>query len=165
VAQQETIIQVMSVNSGRSRCMTNRRPTEPGSTDTIHVGSRPYSVAITPNGEYAYVVNKALATGKGAVQVINTATNTATTPLSFPVGQAPTAVAITPDGRRAYVTNQGANTVSEINTDYTSPAASYDTVLSTFAVGYFPEGAATDGTRAYVANHGSNDLSLISVAG
>ena len=43
-------------------------------TANNNVGSGPYGVAVTPNGEYAYVTNF----GDGTVSVISTATNTVT---------------------------------------------------------------------------------------
>src|SRR3989338_11163162 len=55
------------------------------------VGYSPFWVAITPNGQEAYVTNL----GVSSVTVINTATDTASNIL---VGRAPRFLAITPDG-------------------------------------------------------------------
>ncbi|MDJ0114693.1 YncE family protein, partial [Rhodococcus erythropolis] len=68
---------------------------------TVPVGVFPFAVAITPDGDRAYVTNP----GSNSVSVIDTTTNTvaATVPvIAFPYG-----VAITPDGGRIYVTNLG----------------------------------------------------------
>jgi hypothetical protein len=58
---------------------------------TVTVGSSPYGIAITPNGEYAYVTNlvsvatqSPVADWVGSVSVISTATNTAPTASSSP---------------------------------------------------------------------------------
>jgi YVTN family beta-propeller protein len=58
----------------------------------------------------AYITN----TGSDTVTPIDTATNTAGTPI--PVGSAPYRIAITPDGKTAYVVNLGSNTVTPIDT-------------------------------------------------
>ena len=79
-------------------------------TTTITVGSNPEGIAITPNGNYAYVTNE----GGTTVSVINTATNSVTATVT--VGNGPVGVAVTPDGKYAYVTNSGGTTVSVINT-------------------------------------------------
>jgi YVTN family beta-propeller protein len=80
-------------------------------SDPIPVGTNPVGMAITPNGNFAYVTNY----GDGTVSVINIATNSVVgTPI--PVGSLPGSVAITPNGKEAYVTNSGSNTVSVINT-------------------------------------------------
>ena len=60
------------------------------------------SVAVTPNGAYAYVTNY----GSDTVSVISTATNTVTATIT--VGSYPLGVAVTPNGAYAYVTNNSA---------------------------------------------------------
>ena len=67
-------------------------------TATIDGFSNPYYVAVTPNGEYAYVTNT-YPIGY-SVSVINTATNTVTATITL---SAPTSVAITPNGKYAYI--------------------------------------------------------------
>jgi YVTN family beta-propeller protein len=69
---------------------------------TVGVGSFPLSVAVTPNGQRAYVTNQS----SNNVSVIDTATNAVVA--TVPVGLAPKGVAITPDGKLAYVANGGA---------------------------------------------------------
>ncbi|PEQ46184.1 YncE family protein, partial [Bacillus cereus] len=76
-------------------------------TATIPVGSFPTGVAITPDGNFAYVTNL------GDVSVIDTSTNTVIA--TVPVGSSPFCVAITPDGNFAYVTNNIDDTVSVID--------------------------------------------------
>jgi len=117
--------------------------------NTITVGTRPYGVAITPNGLYAYVAN----VGSGTVSVINTSTNTVVDTIT--VGGSPLGVAITPNGLYAYVTH-GGGTVSVINT-------ATNTVVNTISVGSSPWAVAItpNGLYAYVANAASNTISVI----
>jgi len=61
-------------------------------TATVTVGSGPEGVAITPNGEYAYVTNE----GGTTLSVINTATNTVKATVT--IGSGPMRIAITPNG-------------------------------------------------------------------
>jgi YVTN family beta-propeller protein len=86
-------------------------------------------VAVTPNGETAYVVNL----GSNDVSVIDTADNTVTGTVA--VGGDPSGVAITPDGNLAYVTNYSSNDVSVIDT-------ADNTITGTVAVGGDPNGLA-----------------------
>ncbi len=88
------------------------------STDTagtpITVGSEPSSVAITPNGTTAYVVNLASST----VTPIDIATNSAGIPISLNTTLTSTPgpqIAITPDGTTAYVVTRN-NTLVPIDT-------------------------------------------------
>jgi YVTN family beta-propeller protein len=96
---------------------------------TIPVGTNPQTVAITPNGSFAYVTNP----GNNNVSVISTATNTVIG--SVPVGSLPSGVAVTPSGAFAYVTNESTNDVSVI-------ATASNTVVDTVSVGNRPIGIA-----------------------
>ena len=131
-------------------------------TTTATVGSKPTGslctclsadLALTPNGEYAYVTNS----GGTTVSVISTATNTVTATVT--VGSEPVGVAVTPNGAYAYVTNYGSKSVSVINT-------ATNTVAATVTVEDEPGGVAVtpNGAYAYVANLGSNSVSVISTA-
>jgi len=119
-------------------------------TDTIPVGSRPWGVAIAPDGSRVYVVNA----NDGSVSVIDAESNTVTR--SIRVGSEPLGVAVTPDGSRVYVTNRGSNSVSVID-------AVSNTVTGTIPVSSRPRGVAVtpDGSRVYVTNRGSNSVSVI----
>jgi YVTN family beta-propeller protein len=90
---------------------------------TIAVGSRPFGVAVSPDGLRVYVANYA----GSSVSVIDTAANAviATVPLAslFPIG-----IAVSPDGSRVYVTHEVTGDVSVIDT------ATY-TVVATIPVG------------------------------
>lgn len=86
-------------------------------TATIPVGGEPIGVAITPNGEYAYIPNYS----SSSVSVINTATNTVTATITG--FNSPYSVAITPNGEYAYVTNDvGTVSVMGMSNAITSPS-------------------------------------------
>lgn len=76
----------------------------------VEAGDGPTSVAITPDGKYAYVTD---VFGK-SVSVIETGLrrNVAT----IEVGANPFGIAITPDGRYAYVADSGSDEVTVIST-------------------------------------------------
>lgn len=119
------------------------------------------SLAVTPNGLFAYVANY----NTNSVLIIDTdpASPTYNTLVSAAglIGafSQPTAIAITPDGTRAYVTNVGNNTLSVIDIDPTSP--SYNTILSTPSLdgilnNPFDVAVTPDGSRVYVSNLAGN---------
>ena len=126
-------------------------------TPAIPVGTQPAHIAITPNGQFAYVANN----GGTTVNVIDTTTNTVVgSPIT--VGSAPWGVAITADGQFAYVTNMSSNTVSVIDTQKAQdPATQASAVVATIAVGAGPHGVAINGTFAYVNNEGNGSVSVI----
>jgi YVTN family beta-propeller protein len=112
------------------------------------------SIAITPNGAFAYVTSNSLDT---TISVIDTSTNTVVaTPT---VGTSPFGVAITPNGAFAYVANFASDDVSVL-------ATASNTVVNTVPVGSNPKGVAVtpDGTFVYVANSSINTVSVISTA-
>lgn len=121
---------------------------------TVAVGSIPWGVAITPNGQTAYVTNTSVS---GTVSVIDIPTRTLTTTIS--VGSRPYGVAFTPDGTKAYVANRDSDSVSVINVATSS-------VIATVPVGDTPYGVTVslDGTKVYVANNVSDNVSVISTA-
>ncbi len=95
---------------------------------TIPVGTSPRGVAVTPDGNHAYVANVI----SNNVSVIDTSTNTVVeTPIL--VGDSPSLVAVAPDGKQAYITNLTSNNVSVIDT-------ASDTVTATVPVGSNPVG-------------------------
>jgi YVTN family beta-propeller protein len=103
-------------------------------TATVTVGSDPSGVAVTSNGEYAYVTN---ALGD-SVSVISTATNTVTA--TIPHGQfgEPWGVAVTPNGEYAYVTNKISGTVAVISTGASTSPTATSTVAPTSTIPEFP---------------------------
>lgn len=117
---------------------------------TIGGSSLPQAVAITPDGQYAYIT-----TGDGRVAVINTATDNVTATVI--IGGNPSAVAITPNGEYAYVINDSAVVV--INTVN-------DAVTRTITGFYSPTcvAIAPDGKYAYVTNYFNDSVSVINTA-
>lgn len=102
----------------------------------VEVGREPRSVALLPNGNWAYVAN----TVDGTVSVINLidySTHTIT------VGTEPYAAVASPNGVYIYVANASSNSVTVILTES-------DTVLTTIPVGRSPRALA-------VSNDGDND--------
>jgi YVTN family beta-propeller protein len=110
----------------------------------------PSGVAITPNGEFAYVVNST----SNNVSVIDTTSNAVVATVT--VGANPPEIAITPNGKFAYVTNGNDNNVSVIDT-------SSNTVVATVTVGLIPFGVAItpNGEFAYVTNANNSNISVI----
>ena len=122
---------------------------------TVQVGNLPAGVAISTDGQRAYVACR----GNDEVWVLDTATHSVVA--IVPVQSDPANVAFTPDGVWAYVTNFGSNSVSVINTLTNTVASVPDGEAVT--VGLVPVGLAVtpDGARVYVVNVFSNDVSVI----
>ena len=87
----------------RGRLRQRRRDRHPTATNTagtpFAVGTGPDAIAITPDGQTAYVANG----NDNDVVPVNTTNDSVGTPI--PVGGSPVAIAITPDGETAYVAN------------------------------------------------------------
>jgi YVTN family beta-propeller protein len=117
----------------------------------IALGNGPIDVAITPDGQTAYVSNITDST----VTPITLATHTVGTPIAVTGGAF--AVAITPDGSTVYVT--GGNEVTPIDT-------ATKTAGTPIPVGSQPEAIAVtpDGKTVYVVDNGSNSVTPITVA-
>ncbi len=148
--QGQTVAYVANLNSNNVSVIDIATNTV---TNTISVGDKPRSVAITPDGAAAYVTNRE----SNSVSVIDVATSTVSATVA--VGAYPNNVAITPDGTAAYVTNRASNSVSVID-------VATNTVISTITVGNVPNRVAItpDGATAYVTNQGSDNVSVIDVA-
>jgi YVTN family beta-propeller protein len=125
----------------------------------ILVGSHPSWIAITPDGNTAYVTN----TDSNTVTPIAVATNTPGIPIV--VGHAPVAVAITPNGKTAYVSNANNgsdpydNAVVPIDLATNTPGNPIHTGTNPVRIAITP-----DGVTAYVANAVSNTVTPIDVA-
>lgn len=126
-------------------------------TTTIPLASDPSEMAITPDGQFAYVTQPGTSGSAGTVAVIAIATNTIVA--SVTVGDTPAGIAVSPNGQLVYVVNSHGNSVSVI-------ATSTNSVVTTILVGAQPLAVAftADGTAAYVTNQGSNTLSTIDTA-
>jgi YVTN family beta-propeller protein len=127
--------------------------------DTIRVGNLPAGVAVTPDGQHAYVTNR----GDDTVSVINTKSHKVVATVA--VQDKPANVVFTPDGSRAYVAHLGdpftipGTTVSVIDTKT-------NTVAKSILVGVGPLGVAVtpDGAHVYVVNVVSSNVSVIDTA-
>ena len=121
---------------------------------SIPLGSRPGSVAIAPNGTFAYVTNRV----DNTVSRVRTADDQQVATIG--VGAAPGSVAFAPNGSVAFVTNKNENTVTAIQT-------ATNAVTGTYAVGNTPVAVAfaTDSTFAYVVNQGAGTVTKLSAAG
>lgn len=119
-------------------------------TASIPVGHRPLGIALSPNGDNAYVANAT----DNTVSVIDTLSSTVIA--TIPVPTFPWGVAVTPDGHHVYISSQSANTVSVVDT-------STNAVTQTISVGSPPLGVAINpsGTRAYVALSTANSVAVI----
>lgn len=120
----------------------------------IVVGLAPAALAITPDGEFVYVINYVNGnTGTGTISVIKTSTNTVVktiTGLSGPFG-----IAITPNGHYAYVTNFGSNNFAPIGTTVSVVDLRTNTIVKTINLALQPSGIAIspNGHFAYVSNY------------
>jgi large repetitive protein len=128
-------------------------------------GTSPFSVALTPDARFAYVVNgqgcnngasysypgAGGSTTQGFVWVLDTASKSSVA--TIPVGLCPQEMTFSPNGARAYVTNTGLNaagpgTLSVIDTTTNS-------VVQTVALPDIPIGLAVtpDGSNIYIATN------------
>ena len=96
----------------------------------VNVGDEPRSVALLPNGRWAYVAN----TIDGTVSVVNLIDYSVHT-ITNGIGTEPYAVVASPNGLYVYVANASSNTVSAIDT-------TTDVVFATAQVGRSPRALA-----------------------
>lgn len=121
----------------------------------IAVGLAPAALAITPDGDYVYVINYVDGTpGNGTISIINTSDNTVTLP-SITGFFGPFAIAITPNGEYAYVTNFGSNNFSPVGTTVSVVNLHSNSIVDTISLGIQPASIAIapDGCYAYVSNY------------
>src|SRR6266446_2353259 len=127
----------------------------------IPVQFSPFGVAISPNGQFAYVTNTGAVCDlcpinqPSSVSVIDTTTYSVVA--TIPVGQYPAGVAITPNGAFAYVANFNSNSVSVIDTATNTVTATVPVGINPLSVAITPNGA-----FAYVTNYTSASVSVIS---
>jgi YVTN family beta-propeller protein len=122
-------------------------PIGPPGTPEMPGPDAPWAIAITPDGDTAYVTD----VGTNTVTPINLATGTPGKPI--PVGNEPFGIAIAPNGKTAYVTNSGGPT--ETGGDTVTPInLATNTAGKPIKVGKYPYGIAITpgGGTAYVAN-------------
>jgi gliding motility-associated-like protein len=120
---------------------------------TIPVGSNPYTVTASKDGNRVYVVNSI----SNNVSVISTSTNAVIATID--VGANPLGAIISEDGSRLYVINKGTNSVSFINTISTE-------VIKTIQLNAVPYNIAIskDGGTLFITNYETNTVSVVDIA-
>ncbi|MBS1860466.1 MAG: PKD domain-containing protein [Actinobacteria bacterium] len=130
-----------SLNAAKDTVSTFETPGNQEVGKPIAAGDGPNSIAITPNGRRALVLD----TVSETVTIIDVATRTPVA--TIPVASHPERVAISPDGKTAYVTVEGNENVFLVNpeSNASSTTGSYKVGPQAFAVAFTP-----DGKYAYV---------------
>lgn len=119
----------------------------------------PAAVAITPIGDFVYVLNYVDGNiGTGTVSVIRTADDTIVDTITGFSG--PYGISITPDGKFAYVTNFGSNNFTPFGTTVSVIDLMTKTISETIEVGIQPSGVAVtpDGKYVYVTVYNTQYL-------
>ncbi|MEJ2720150.1 MAG: Ig-like domain-containing protein, partial [bacterium] len=121
----------------------------------VKTGSATRSVAISPDGAWAYGVSPY------ANVVVPINLNKLVANPVIPMGENPVAVTLNPEGTLGYVANHVDGTVTIFDIDPESPDR--HTVVDAIGVGLAPTDLAItpDGDRLVVVNYGSNDLSIL----
>lgn len=130
---------------------------------SVNVGSGATGVAITPNGQYAYVTNFGPDGAGTTVSVISGASTTPVISSNISVGSSPDGIAITPDGKSVYITNATAGSNITIIPNASTGGG---TPFNISVDGNEPFGTAItpNGNFSYVTNGISNSVSIISSA-
>jgi YVTN family beta-propeller protein len=115
--------------------------------------SDPFTMAITPNGNYGYV------SGGFYITVVDLLTNATTQNITLPVTDEVVSIAITPDGTTAYACLYGGQLYAIDLATNTIVA----TVTGTFSNGY-GSAITPDGTTLYIANANLNSVSIVDIA-
>ncbi|MFP5069512.1 Hsp70 family protein [Pseudonocardia nantongensis] len=114
---------------------------------TVPVQTRPFALAVAPDGGKVYVPNH----DSGTVSVIDTATNALANEIV--VAPNPHWVAITPDGSRFYTANHESNLITALDT-------ANDRIVAEIPVGTSPHSVAVNPVRPLVANVNYDSASL-----
>jgi YVTN family beta-propeller protein len=121
---------------------------------TIIVGMAPAAMAITPDGQFVYVINYVDGnTGTGTTSVVRTSDDTVVD--TIPGFSGPFGIAITPNGKFAYVTNFGSNNFAPIGTTVSVIDLTSNMITATINLSIQPSGIAItpDGRLAYASNY------------
>lgn len=122
-----------------------------GSQTPLGVGTYPDAIAITPNGERAYVANYT----SNSVTPIDLVTRRVLPAIPLGPSAGPAGIAVAPDGKMVYVTDAGA--IGTLGHTITPIVVATDRTLRRIIVGPGPQGIAItpNGQRAYVADAGA----------
>jgi DNA-binding beta-propeller fold protein YncE len=133
----------------------------PLSPFTVPAGSRPFRLAVSPDGRSVYATNPGDGAVPGTVSQYTVGPGgvlAPKTPATVAAGSFPIGVAVSPDSRSVYVTNQVIGLFDGSVLQYSAGADGALTPKSppTVATGANPEGIAVsvDGRSVYVANNG-----------
>ncbi len=146
----------LSVNSGTGAIALVGTPAPTG------IGSDPYGVTVSPNGNFVYVANN----NDNDIAIFQSTAGTLTLTATVPSGgNGPQGIVFNPSGTFLYVLNSGSNTVTTFAANPSTGALT--PVGSPVATGVTPYGVQTSvtpgGTFLYVANYGSNSISAYSL--
>jgi 6-phosphogluconolactonase (cycloisomerase 2 family) len=122
------------------------------------------TIAITPNGKYAYISNFGL--GSNIVSQYSVGNDGQLTPLSpvtVATGTSPQGIAITPNSNFAYVTNNASATVSQYSIGNDGQLTPLNPATVTTGTRPFRIAITPNGIYAYVTNNESNTVSQYSV--
>jgi YVTN family beta-propeller protein len=143
---------VWMANSNGESVSTFDSTTNSEAGSPIKVGKRPISIAITPNGKRAVVVNFE----GGSATVIETASRKPVNTVSL--GHNGERVAISPDGKSAYVTAESDDEVQVVNPETAKGVGSITVGPEASAVAFSP-----DGDVAYVGT-APKDIAVVNTA-
>lgn len=123
---------------------------------TLNVGSSPCECAITPDGKYAYIINR---NSNNVTVIKDLDTLTPSVLKTITTGQSPYDVKITPNGNFVYICNNASNNVTVIK----DASTSNPTVLRTLTVGSNPQSLliSPDGSNVYVLCLSTNRVYFI----
>ena len=120
---------------------------------TIPVGTSPFGIAVSPDGNLVYIVNY----GSSNISVVSTSTNKVIS--TMPTNGIPGGICISSDGKTIYLSIPEKNLITVID-------AVSNAVIATVQVGVDPDGIciSPDGSMVYVENAGSSSVSVVSTA-
>lgn len=122
---------------------------------TVNAGTSQWGIAITPDGKYAYVINK---DSNNVTVIKDVDTNSPSFLKNITVGNAPYSIKISPNGNLVYIVNANSNNVTVIQ----NASTNNPTVQKTITVGSLPESIVitASGSHAYVANTNTGGVSV-----
>ena len=131
---------------------------------TAATGVNPVSVAVDPEGKYAYVANQDGNT-VSQYEILDDGTLTPLATATAATGDQPRSVAVDPSGRYVYVANFGSNSISQYKIDKTVPAGALIDRADIPSSGTGPGAVTVDpsGKYVYVANATSNNVSQYTI--